>query len=45
MPLACETGMRMTDPRSLETINNAPANGRNLSVLLVEDSRLLTDRL
>lgn len=29
----------------LEAIHKSPLNGRNLSVLLVEDSRLLTDRL
>jgi DNA-binding NarL/FixJ family response regulator len=31
--------------KTLEGIHKSPVNGRNLSVLLVEDSRLLTDRL
>jgi two-component system, OmpR family, response regulator len=40
--------MGIQDERALnilEAIHKSPVNGRNLSVLLVEDSRLLTDRL
>jgi two-component system OmpR family response regulator len=38
-------GLNSADNRTLKPTPKHPAGGRNLSVLLVEDSRLLTDRL